>query len=87
MSGTIDWTKVITQDQKQVPVEDAWREGELMMIINQLQALEEADSGAEPRDLLPGTRKQWLAYRGQVRSWCQGNDDFPDIRKRPARPE
>ena len=68
-------------------VEDVWREAELIVIANQLDALEEAEAGEVPEDLLPGTRTQWLSYRGKVRNWVDGKGDFPDITKRPVRPE
>lgn len=72
-------------------VEDAWRDAELVVIANQLLAIEEAAAAEEegeepPADLLPGTRNQWLSYRTKVRAWKTGNTDFPDMTKRPVRP-
>ncbi|QZI72891.1 hypothetical protein K5F93_11705 [Pseudomonas protegens] len=67
-------------------VEDAWREDELLVIADQLDALEEAEENAAPEDLLPGGRAQWLKYRGAVRNWAEGKGDYPDITKRPKRP-
>ena len=67
-------------------VEDAWREAELLIIAAQLDALEEAAAGEPPPDLLPGTRTQWLAYRGKVRNWKDGVEHFPDSSYRPVRP-
>ncbi len=66
--------------------EDAWREAELACIASQLDAIDEAESGAPPADLLPGSRPQWLAYRGAVRNWMDGADHYPDPLYRPARP-
>lgn len=69
--------------------EVAWRGAELVVIARQLEALEEeevADPGDEPVDLLPGTRKQWLKYRGLVSNWKEGAESFPDIAHRPVRP-
>ncbi|MGR4042899.1 hypothetical protein FW796_26275 [Pseudomonas sp. 910_21] len=67
-------------------VEDLWREEELLVIADQLDALEEAEANAVPADLLPGARPQWLKYRGAVRNWTEGKDGYPDITKRPIRP-
>lgn len=67
-------------------LEGHWRTGEQVIIANQLDAIEEADAGGTPKDLRPGTRVQWLAYRGEVRNWVEGEGDFPDSSKRPARP-
>lgn len=68
-------------------VEDTWREAELIIIADQLDALEEAEAGEPPVDLLPGTRTQWLAYRGKARNWKTGGSvDFPDSTRRPMRP-
>lgn len=76
---------------KAVVVEDAWRETQVPIILRQLEAIEEnesADGDPEliPKDLKPGTAKQWLAYRTKVRAWKEGNVDFPDIAKRPTQP-
>ncbi|MGY2285158.1 hypothetical protein [Pseudomonas gingeri] len=62
------------------PIEREWQTTEMAVIANQLLALEE-----EADDTLPGTRKQWLAYRTQVRLWHE-SPEFPDQAKRPARP-
>lgn len=67
-------------------VEEEWRESELIVISAQLDALEEAEAGEAPTDLLVGTRPQWLKYRGLVRTWTEGNGDYPGITKRPRRP-
>lgn len=67
-------------------VENTWRDAELLVIATQLDALEEAEAGEVPEDLLPGTRTQWLSYRGKVRNWVEGKGDYPDITKRPVRP-
>lgn len=67
-------------------VESIWRETEIQVIGNQLMAIEEAEAGSENAHPLPGTRSQWLIYRTKVRAWKDGNDDFPDLLKRPNRP-
>lgn len=72
-------------------VEDAWRETQLVIIANQLLAIEEAEAAAEegedpPEDLLPGTRNQWLSYRTKVRAWKVGNVNFPNSALRPVQP-
>lgn len=71
--------------------ENQWREVELVTIANQLLAVEEAEAAAEegedpPPDLLHGTRNQWLSYRTKVRSWSEGNPEFPGVLLRPGRP-
>lgn len=63
-----------------------WRGEQLAIISRQLEAIEEDEADETPPDLLPGTRKQWLKYRGQVSNWNDTNVDFPDITKRPVRP-
>lgn len=63
-----------------------WRAIELAVIERQLQAIEEDDADETPTDLLPGTRKQWLKYRGLVSNWKEGAESFPDITHRPVRP-
>lgn len=67
-------------------VEEEWRAKQEISIESQLDALEEADAGAEPTDLQPGTRAQWLQYRGQVRNWKEGAAHYPDPGNRPVRP-
>jgi len=62
-------------------VELQWQTEEMATIANQLLAIEE-----EAEDALPGTRKQWLNYRTDVRLWHEA-PDFPDQTKRPVRPE
>jgi len=57
-----------------------WQTGEMLIIANQLLAIEE-----EADDAMPGTRKQWLTYRTGVRLWHE-SPDFPDSTKRPTRP-
>ncbi len=66
--------------------EAAWRAGELPVIARQLDAIEEDVAGETPPDLKPGTRKQWLKYRGQVSNWLEGAALYPDATERPARP-
>lgn len=66
--------------------EDQWREAELLIIAAQLDAIEEAESGSPPVDLLPGSRGGWLKYRGLVRNWVDSNEGYPDVNQRPQRP-
>ncbi|POA58698.1 hypothetical protein C1889_03855 [Pseudomonas sp. FW507-12TSA] len=67
-------------------VEGEWRDGELLAIAAQLDALEEAEAGASPFDLLPGSRTGWLRYRGFVRNWVEGMPGYPNKSQRPKRP-
>lgn len=63
--------------------EDAWRTAEMALIADQLLRIEDDDPTA-----LPGTTTQWRAYRVLVRGWVDGsNPAYPDITKRPQRPE
>lgn len=66
--------------------ENEWRASTLLVISRQLEAIEEDEADETPPDLLPGTRKQWLKYRGQVSNWNEGSSDFPDSTKRPVQP-
>lgn len=66
--------------------EESWRDVELSIIAGQLQALEEAEAGVPPEDLLPGARSGWLKYRGLVRNWVDGQDGYPSVSQRPVRP-
>lgn len=66
--------------------ESAWVVAEIPIVRRQLEALEEDEAGETPDDLLPGTRVQWLGYRGKVRNWKEGAEGFPDIDQRPVRP-
>lgn len=63
-----------------------WRELQFPIIANQLNAIEEAEAGVPPPDLLPGDRKDWLRYRGAVRNWAVGTPGYPDRAKRPVVP-
>lgn len=74
-----------------IQTEDLWRVAELVVIADQLLALEEAESSIEngepvPEDLLPGTRSQWLSFRTKVRAWKVGAVNFPNSAFRPVRP-
>ncbi|MDS9876585.1 hypothetical protein RMI40_17185 [Pseudomonas protegens] len=66
--------------------EELWRDGELSIIAVQLQALEEAEAGVPPEDLLPGARSGWLKYRGFVRNWTDEKEGYPCADQRPKRP-
>jgi hypothetical protein len=93
----IDWSQLITKAMKdadlatrllvlQIEHENSWRVAELMVIARQLEAIEEDEADETPPDLLPGTRKQWLKYRGQVSNWKDGAESYPDLTLRPIRP-
>lgn len=95
--SNIDWSQLITKEMKaatlaaqvlneQVQRESAWRVAELVAIARQLEAIEEDEADETPPDLLPGSRKLWLKYRGQVSNWKEGAEFFPDIEHRPIRP-
>ncbi|MCQ3000446.1 hypothetical protein NLO98_11860 [Pseudomonas syringae] len=71
---------------REVDAENIWRLAELVVIARQLEAIEEDEADEPPPDLMAGTRKQWLKYRGQVSNWKDGTDLFPDIAQRPVRP-
>jgi len=85
-----DWLVVMMDSQRadseNLLRESEWKIKELSDISRQLEAIEESESGESPPDLLPGTRKQWLRYRGQVSNWKEGAQSFPDIAQRPVRP-
>jgi hypothetical protein len=74
-------SKKIDRDKEAaIPVEKGWQAQEMEFIANQLLAIEE-----DADDALPGTRKEWLAYRTRVRLWHESSD-FPSSTKRPVRP-
>lgn len=66
--------------------EAQWRESEILIINNQLMALEEFEAGIEESNPLPGSRVEWLMYRSKVRAWKDGAESFPDKESRPQRP-
>ena len=68
--------------RQQIPVENEWRESQMVRVANQLLMLEDNDPSAEP-----GTARQWRDYRIELRKWIEGNVDFPDQSKRPVAPE
>lgn len=72
--------------QLDASVESSWRASELQVIARQIDALEEADADVSPPDLLPGTKQQWLRFRGQVNNWKEGAENFPEQDQRPVRP-
>lgn len=88
----IDWSMLITKAMKEAAIEAeririesavevVWVGEELELIADQLLALEDDDPTA-----LPGTEREWRDYRIKVRAWKTGNEDFPDMSKRPVRP-
>lgn len=95
--SNIDWSQLITKAAKDAAIaaqmlaehtvrEGAWRVAELLVVARQLEAIEESEADETPPDLLPGTRKQWLKYRGLVSNWNDGAEQFPSLDHRPARP-
>ena len=67
-------------------IETAWRAAELLIVARQIEAIEEDEADETPPDLLLGTRKQWLKYRGQLSNWNEAAELFPETGGRPARP-
>lgn len=67
-------------------IETVWRAAELLIVARQLEAIEEDEADETPPDLLLGTRKQWLKYRGQVSNWNEAAELFPESGGRPVRP-
>ena len=67
-------------------IENGWRESELIVIANQLMALEETEAGSDDASPLAGSRSQWLIYRTAIRSWNANNKGFLNMDKRPQRP-
>lgn len=61
--------------------ENQWRTAEIATAKDNLEAILFADP-----DALPGTMDEWKAYGVALRKWKEGNPDFPDSTKRPARP-
>lgn len=95
--SNVEWSMLVTKEMKdaattkalleqKAQAEEGWRVQELEIVSRQLEAIEEAEAEETPPDLLPGTRKQWLKYRGQVSNWKSGADRFPDQTGRPVRP-
>lgn len=70
-----------TLNAVQAPIEDAWREEQMLRVANQLLMLEDEDPGAEK-----GTDRQWRNYRIELRKWTDSHPDFPDTSKRPVAP-
>lgn len=71
---------------KSLHAEAVWRTETLAVIARQLQAIEEDEAGATPQDMRPGTKLQWLRFRGEVSNWNEKNPAFPDAAQRPVRP-
>jgi hypothetical protein len=96
--SNIDWSKLITKEMKEAAAaadqlvidtsrETAWVTSEIAVVADQLMALEEFEAGSEDANPLPGTRTQWLQYRTKLRAWKTGSVGFPDMTKRPVRPQ
>ncbi|MBF6029682.1 hypothetical protein ICY20_18185 [Pseudomonas sp. P115] len=78
-----DGTWAITQgtlNAKQSPVENAWRNEQMPLALENLTAVQ---LGA---DDVAGTEKQWKDYWLSLRKWTDTNPDFPDSTKRPVAP-
>lgn len=84
--GDIDRVNAAMRAQIDAVIENEWRTNELSVIARQLEAIEEDEADETPPDLLIGTRKQWLSYRGKVSNWKEGVGPFPDAEHRPVRP-
>lgn len=95
--SNIDWSMLVTKEMKdsaaanalfeqKAKAEDTWRVLDLEVVARQLEAIEEDEAEETPPDLLAGTRKQWLKYRGQVSNWKAGAEGFPESSGRPIRP-
>lgn len=96
--SNIDWSQLITAEMKEAAAaeqqalldaerEGEWKAAEMVVVADQLMALEEVEGGSEDVPLLPGSRQQWLSYRTKVRTWGPGIAGFPDKNLRPKRPE
>lgn len=90
--SNIDWSQLITKKMKESSTlaekriadsltEVEWVNGELVIIADQLLAIEDDDP-----TVLPGTERDWRDYRIKVRAWKEGNVDFPNSDKRPVQP-
>lgn len=62
-------------------VETSWVRTELLIIADQLLALEDDDPNR-----MPGTDREWRDYRIKVRAWKEGTEGYPEIDSRPQRP-
>ena len=62
--------------------EAQWVSEQNVFIAEQLLMLEDGDPNA-----LPVVPQQWRDFRIALRSWKEGNPDFPDQNKRPVKPE
>lgn len=90
--SNIDWDMLITSEMKGAQTSKAleaaysekealWQESEMLVIAEQLLAIEDDDPIA-----LSGTERQWRDYRIQVRAWKEGAEGFPESERRPVRP-
>lgn len=91
--SNIDWSKLITYKMKQdakaaaerakaVILENKWRDSEILVVKDNLEAIYFGDESA-----LAGTEAEWKSYGVKLRSWKEGNVDFPNTSKRPSRPK
>lgn len=80
--SNIDWSLKINLAYAQGAARERdWQESEMLLIAEQLPAIEDGDETA-----LPGTEREWRDYRIQVRAWKDGAEGYPYIENRPKRP-
>lgn len=64
-----------------VGLESQWRDSEIRVVKDNLDAILFEDP-----DALPGTESQWKAYGVALRRWKEGAEGFPHEEHRPPRP-
>ena len=62
-------------------VENQWRDSEIRVVKDNLDAILFEDP-----DALPGNESQWKAYGVALRRWKEGGEGFPHEEHRPSRP-
>ena len=93
MPNNIDWSLLITKAMKEKQeaeakyladsaTENAWRNARLLVIADQLLAIEDDD----PNRML-GTDREWRDYRIALRAWKEGAEGFPNMENRPVAPQ
>ena len=71
----------IDEAYNKVAIENAWRDSEIRVVKDNLDAILFEDP-----DALPGTESQWKAYGVALRRWKEGAEGWPDSSSRPKRP-
>lgn len=90
--SNIDWSMLMkaadiaaaekaAKDAALSAVEVVWVRSELLIIADQLLALEDDDPNH-----MPGTDREWRDYRIKVRAWKEGAEGYPYSENRPQRP-